>query len=285
MTGAGGFVGRRFLEYNRDRYELVPLSLRERKIIDIDLSGFDCIVHLAGKAHEMQPIADEIYYEVNYGLTKELAERAKAQGVPHFIYISSTKVYGEQISETLNEKSPCNPSDPYGKSKYQSEELLRYMSTELFKVAVVRPPLVYGAGVKGNMLRLLHLSAKNYPLPFGNSRNLRSMVFIDNLVELINRIIDKQAAGTFIAGDSKPIPTDQLISMLRKNMGTKENLVTIPGIFRGLLKIVRPEMHTRLFGSFVVDNSTTNKTLDFNPPFSSEHGITEMVKWYKQGRG
>ena len=282
MTGAGGFVGRRFLEYNTDRYELVPLSLRARRIADIDLSGFDCILHLAGKAHQMQPVADEVYYEVNYGLTKELAEKAKAQGVPHFIYISSTKVYGDQVTGTLNEKSPCNPTDPYGKSKYQSEELLRYMSTELFKVAVVRPPLVYGAGVKGNMLRLLDLSAKNYPLPFGNSRNFRSMVFIDNLVELINRIIDMQAAGTFIAGDSKPIATDQLISMLRKNMGTKENLVTIPGIFRSLLKIVRPEMHGRLFGSFVVDNSITNNKLNFIPPYSSEEGISEMVKWYKQ---
>jgi nucleoside-diphosphate-sugar epimerase len=280
VTGASGFVGRRFLEYNKDRYDLLPLSLRDRKIIDIDLSGVDCIVHLAGKAHQMQPIADEVYYEVNYSLTKELAEKAKAQAVPHFVYISSTKVYGDHITEKLNEKSPCNPSDPYGKSKYQAEELLRYMSTELFKVAVVRPPLVYGAGVKGNMLRLLDLSARNYPLPFGKSRNLRSMVFIDNLVELINRIIDQQAAGTFIAGDNKPIPTDELISMIRKNMGRKEDLITIPGILRGLLKVVTPAMHTRLFGSFVVDNSTTNKILNFTPPFSTEDGISKTVQWY-----
>jgi nucleoside-diphosphate-sugar epimerase len=280
VTGASGFVGRRFIEYNKDRYDIVALSLREKKIIDLDLSGVDAIVHLAGKAHQMQPVPDEVYYEVNYGLTKELAEKAKAQNIPHFIYISSTKVYGELMTEKLDEKSPCNPVDAYGKSKYQSEELLRFMSTELFKVAVVRPPLVYGPEVKGNMLRLLELAAKNYPLPFGNSRNLRSMVYIDNLLELINNIIARQATGTFIAGDSQPMPTDQLISVIRKNMGKKEDLVTIPSLFRGLLKIVRPAMHSRLFGSFVVDNSSTNKTLGFVPPFSSEQGISEMVKWY-----
>jgi UDP-glucose 4-epimerase len=281
VTGASGFVGRRFIDYNKDRYDILPLSLRDRKISDIDLSGVDVILHLAGKAHQMHPVADQLYYEVNYGLTKELAESAKAQNVPHFIYMSSTKVYGEYMKEVIDEKSPCNPTDAYGKSKYQSEELLRFLSTELFKVAVVRPPLVYGPGVKGNMLRLLELAAKNYPLPFGNSRNLRSMVYIDNLVELINNIIYKRANGIFLAGDSKPLPTDQLISLIRKNMGKKEDLVTIPAIFRGLLKIVRPAMHTRLFGSFVVNNSATNKTLGFVPPFSSEQGISEMVKWYK----
>ena len=86
VTGASGFVGRRFLEYNKEKYQLVPLSLREHKIIDIDLSGFDCILHLAGKAHQMQPVADEVYYEVNYTLTKELAEKAKAQRIAAYAW-------------------------------------------------------------------------------------------------------------------------------------------------------------------------------------------------------
>jgi nucleoside-diphosphate-sugar epimerase len=282
ITGSNGFVGRRFLTYNSDRYQFVPVSLRDRKPREIDLSGIDVLLHLAGKAHDMQPVPDQVYYEVNYSLTKELAEKAKADGVPHFIYISSTKVYGDEIKEKLNEKSLCNPADAYGKSKYQAEELLRYMSTAVFKVAVIRPPLVYGPGVKGNMMRLLDLANKNYPLPFGNSRNARSMVYIDNLIELINRIIEKQAMGTFVAGDSEPVSTDRLISLMRTKMGKKEDLVSVPSLFRGLLKMVRPALHTRLFGSFVVDNSVTNKTLSFTPPFTTEYGIGEMVKWYKQ---
>ena len=280
VTGAGGFVGSRFVEYNQDTYLVTRLPLREKKIADLDLAGFDVIVHFAAKAHDIQPVPDEVYYEVNYALTKELAEKAKAQNVPHFIYISSTKVYGEEIKGMLNEKSPCNPNDAYGKSKYQSEELLRFMSTALFKVAVVRPPLVYGAGVKGNMLRLLQLAAKNYLLPFGNSRNHRSIVYIDNLVALINRIIDRQASGTFIAGDSHPVSTDRLISLIRKYMNRKAGLLTIPSVLRGVLKLLRPGMHTRLFGSFVIDNTNTNKKLGFVPPFSTEHGIAEMVNWF-----
>src|SRR5687768_10263888 len=116
VTGSSGFVGKRFLEYNKDKFEMMPISLRERKVRDIDLAGTDAIVHLAGKAHEIQPIPDQVYYDVNYTLTKELAEKAKQQGVPHFIYISTTKVYGDEVNETVNEKSLCNPNDAYGKS-------------------------------------------------------------------------------------------------------------------------------------------------------------------------
>ena len=155
------------------------------------------------------------------------------------------------------------------------------MSTAVFKVAVIRPPLVYGPGVKGNMLRLLELAKKNYPLPFGNSRNKRSMVFLDNLVELINTIITKQAMGTFIAGDAEPVSTDRLLSLIRQAMGKKEDLVSIPSILRFLLKQVRPALYTRLFGSFVVDNTNTNTELGFTIPYSTEYGVQKMVEWYK----
>lgn len=280
VTGSSGFVGKRFLEYNRDRFEIITFSLRDTKVRDIDLKGVDAIVHLAGKAHEMQPIPDQVYYDVNYTLTKELAEKAKEDGVPHFIFVSTTKIYGDQVKEIVDEKSPGSPDDAYGKSKYQAEELLRYMSTAVFKVAVVRPPLVYGPGVKGNMLKLLQLAAKNYPLPFGNSRNKRSMVFLDNLVELINTIISQQAMGTFIAGDREPVSTDRLLSLIRKSMGKKEDLVSIPSVLRFFIKKLRPALYTRLFGSFVADNSQTNKTLNFTPPFTTEYGVEKMVEWW-----
>jgi nucleoside-diphosphate-sugar epimerase len=280
VTGSSGFVGKRFLEYNQDRFEIISLSLRDTKLRDISLKGVDAIVHLAGKAHEMQPIPDQVYYDVNYTLTKELAEKAKEDGVPHFIFVSTTKIYGDQVTEIVDEKSPGNPDDAYGKSKYQAEELLRYMSTAVFKVAVIRPPLVYGPGVKGNMLRLLELAAKNYPLPFGNSRNKRSMVFLDNLIELMNTIIANQSMGTFIAGDREPVSTDRLLSLIRKSMGKKEDLVSIPSLLRFLIKKIKPALYTRLFGSFVADNSGTNKTLNFTPPFTTEYGVAKMVEWW-----
>lgn len=282
VTGAGGFVGARFMEMNGNRFELVPVSLRTAGIEGLDLSGVDSIVHLAGKAHEMQPIDDQVYYDVNYTLTKKLAEEARRQKVPHFVYASSVKVWGDETPGPLNEQSPCTPTDAYGKSKLQAEELLRHMSAVSFKVAVVRPPLVYGPGVKGNMIRLLQLADKNYPLPFGNIRNQRSMVYLDNLVELINTILDQQATGVFIAGDEQPVSTEALVRSIRRSLGKPENMLSLPVPLRILLQKIKPALYTRLYGSYVIDNSHTNKRLRFHPPVPTQTGIEHMVQWYKE---
>src|SRR2546423_11230172 len=284
VTGANGFVGKRFMEYNRDRYELKILPLRNVKPGSIDLQRSQVIVHLAGKAHDMKIKDDKIYYEVNYGLTKLIADEAKKQGIPHFIYISSVKVYGDNQGEVFNESSPCHPSDAYGKSKLQAETYLQSIKTPAFKVAIVRPPLVYGPGVKGNMIRFLELANKNYPLPFGRTTNQRSMVFLDNLVELINKIIDTKAAGIFIAGDLKPLSTEELLRLIRVSMNKRERLITIPSFGKNLVKKFRPSLFSRIFGSFVIDNSNTNTALNFIPPYSTLYGIRQMVDWYKNLR-
>ncbi|MBS1565911.1 MAG: NAD-dependent epimerase/dehydratase family protein [Bacteroidetes bacterium] len=251
----------------------------------MDLSGIDVILHLAGKAHQMEPIEDKIYFDVNYELTRELALRAREQGVKQFIYISSTKVYGDDIKETLNESSPCHPDDAYGASKLKAEEFVLSLNAPGFTVAVLRPPVVYGPEVKGNIIRLLHLSDKNYPLPFGSSGNARSMVYVDNLVAIIDRIIEKSATGIFVAGDAKPLATDELIGMIRRQLGKPKRLVSVPGPLRSLIKMWKPALYTRLFGSFVVDNTSTNRRLDFTPPYSSEQGIASMVRWFRQTNG
>jgi UDP-glucose 4-epimerase len=280
VTGTTGFVGNRYIRIPYKDYNKIPLNLRTETTEQMDLQGVNTIVHFAGKAHEMQPIPEGIYFKVNFDLTKELAERAKAAGVAHFIYISSTKVYGDEINGVVNEDSDCLPVDAYGKSKRMAEEFLLSMQSPEFAVAIIRPPLVYGPGVKGNMIRLLELAEKNIPLPFGNSGNARSMVYLDNLVALINHVIDKKAAGVFIGGDALPLSTDRLITLMRKSLGRKPGLISIPSFMRKILKKMRPDMYIRLFGSFEVDNSGTNKKLNFTPPYSSEEGIHEMVKWY-----
>ena len=282
VTGINGFIGSRFLEYNKQKYELIPVSMRSANIGALDLHDVQSIVHFAGKAHEMSAIDDSIYFEINYDLTKQLADRAKAQGVSQFIFISSVKVYGEESEEVLTESSGCTPEDAYGKSKLQAENYLRSIQSDTFRVAIVRPPLVYGPHVKGNMIRFLKLAEKNIPLPFGNMDNKRSMVFIDNLVELINRIIERRASGTFVAGDREPLSTEYLMRQMRTSMGKKQKLIGIPGIVKGLLKKVRPSLYKRLFQSFVISNEATNTTLNFNPPYSSDYGIEQMVKWYEK---
>ncbi len=284
VTGTGGFIGSRFLELNRDAFDLLPVSLRETAVEAIPLEGVDAIVHLAGKAHEMKPIPDQIYYDVNYTLTKKLAEEARKKGVPHFIYASSVKVYGDEGDVMLDERSHCAPTDAYGKSKLQAEEMLQHMSALNFRVAIVRPPLVYGPQVKGNMIRLLQLADKNYPLPFGNISNKRSMVYLDNVIYLINTIAEQQATGIFIAGDDAPVSTGYLVGTIRKYLGKPPNLLTIPGFARKLLQAVRPALYTRLFGSYIIDNSLTNRRLHFQPPVTTERGIEEMVEWYRQSK-
>ena len=149
-----------------------------------------------------------------------------------------------------------------------AEIYLRSIQTDDFKVAIIRPPLVYGPGVKGNMTRFLKLAEKNIPLPFGGRTNQRRMVFLDNLVELINRVIDTGAAGTFVAGDLNPISTGELMGLIRGFMNKKEGLITIPSLGKKLLKTMSPKLFNRVFGSFVISNQKTNQVLGFAPPFS-----------------
>ena len=280
ITGAGGFVGRRFIEYNRNRYSITRIPLRLTKPAELELPRVHAIIHLAGKAHDMKAADDRAYWEVNYELTRSLANEAKKRGIPHFVYISSVKVYGHEADMVFSEDSACHPVDPYGKSKLEAESYLKSIQTDNFKVAIIRPPLIYGPGVKGNMLRLLKLAEKNLPLPFGGTANQRSMVFLDNLVELINRIIEIGASGTFVAGDLHTISTGELMHLIRSSMNKKDGLITISPFTRILLKIFRPSLFNRLYGSFVIDNSKTNLALDFIPPYPTEYGIKQMVDWY-----
>lgn len=281
VTGTSGFVGKRFVEYNNSKYIIEPLSLRGKDISKLNLQGVDSIVHLTGKAHQMEKIDDQIYFDVNYGLTKSLVDRAIQEKVPHFIYISSTKVYGDDYVSALNESSKCTPTDAYGESKLMAELYLSTLTSSI-KTSVVRPPLVYGPEVKGNLIQLLRLCKKNIQLPFGNTKNDRSMVYIDNLIELINTIIDQQATGIYIAGDKATLSTDKLVTLIRLNLGMKKMLITIPFFLRKIIKILKPGLFIRLYGSFIVDNTNTNKKLNFVPPYTSEYGIEQMVKWFKQ---
>jgi UDP-glucose 4-epimerase len=279
VTGATGFVGQRFMERSNGRYKLVPVSLRNARPKDIDLTGIDTIVHLAGKAHDMQLKDEKVYFDINYELTKELGIHAWQSGVKHFIYVSSVKVYGEGSDTVLDENSDCHPEDPYGKSKLKGEKAAQGLP---ITVSIVRPPVVYGPGVKGNIIRLLQAVDKGRPLPLGKTGNHRSMVFLDNLIELIQRVIDTGTPGIFVPTDEQPISTDVLIKLMSQKLGKKITLISIPGFMRKIMKAVKPGLYKRLFGSFVIDNWRTNRKLNFKPPYSTEYGVEQMVNWYKE---
>ena len=281
LTGATGFVGQHFLYYNKNNYNIIPASVREGSPIP-DLSNINAIIHLGGKAHEMQPIEDSVYFSANAELPKQLAIAAKKAGVKQFVYVSSVKVYGNITGENINETTACVPDDAYGQSKLLGEQYLQQLEDKNFIVSIVRPPLIYGAGVKGNMLKLVQLAQKNMPLPFGNISNKRSLVFVYNLIALINTLLYQQAGGIFIAGDEAPLSTTQLVRLIRQALDKKPNLIYIPGFVKTIIKKLRYPLYIRLFGSFVIDNAATNKQLHFTPPFSTEEGVNKMMKDFKK---
>ena len=285
LTGSSGFVGKQFMSAMNDQYQIKPVSLITTKIDDIDFNKIDTIVHLAGMAHQMQEIDEKIYFEVNRDLTIALARKAKKNGVKHFIFISTVKVYGDNNTMTsLNENSSCSPSDPYGQSKFEAEEGLKQLETGTFKVAIIRPPLVYGKYVKGNLQRIMGLVEKLPVLPFDGINNARSMVYVGNLIKLIEVIMIKTASGVFIAGDREPHSTTKLVSLINENLASNKILVQLPDFVVQLIRKVKPQLANRLFDSYIVDNSLTNTMLNYTPPFSFEQGITEMVQDFKSSK-
>ena len=279
LTGATGFVGTRFITYNQSQFRITALSLRG-ELEQLPLAGMDAIVHLAGKAHATDKQEDESYFQINTRLTQRLAAHAKQSGVPHFIFMSSVKVYGEGGEKSLNESSVCHPRDAYGKSKLEAENQLFEMKNPSFHVSVVRASLVYGPGVKGNLLKLLSLCHSPYLLPFKHVHNKRSMVFLDQLIELFNALIEKRESGIFLAADDSPLSTEQLVTIIRKKMGKSPRLISVPSWMRGYIKRVKPGLYDRLFGSFLLDDTQTRQTLGLTQKKSPEEGLSEMIQWF-----
>ena len=213
-----------------------------------------------------------------------LQKNAKKAGVKQFIFLSSVKVYGafNPSSGPWNEDSICNPDDSYGKSKYEAEIALRKLEDANFTVSIVRTPLVYGVGVKANMLSILRLVDRFPILPLAKVSNKRSFTSAENLVAFLDRIIEKRASGVFIAMDENPLSTTELVNSISKYLNKKVFLFQMPDLFVEVGKKLVPKVFDRLYGSFEMDNSKTLKTLDFKPPYSTEEGIKKMVEAYKR---
>ncbi len=285
ITGSSGFIGTNFIKQVHG-FQIIEIDLLSQKVENIDFTGVDAVLHLAALVHQMKVAPEEQYFKINRDLAFELAQKAKKQGVKHFIFMSTSKVYGESTTgkEAWNETSLCNPVDPYGKSKMEAEKLILGLQDADFKVAVVRSPLVYDIGVKANMYNLIKLIDSFSVLPLGNIQNRRSMVYVGNLIALQEHIIKNKESGIFIAGDQTPLSTTSLCMLIAKSFSKKITLFSIPSIFRQLASIIKPSIVERLFGSLELDNSKTNLKLKFIPPYSTEQGINEMVQWYKSNK-
>ena len=285
ITGANSFIGTNFSKYSKYK-DIEEISLLDIKPENIDFKSFDVVLHLAAIVHQSKKISEEEYMNVNRDLCLRVAENAKKSGVRQFVFLSTCKVYGETGSddEVLNEDSICSPDDPYGRSKYEAETGLRKLIDDKFIVSIIRTPLVYGEGVKANMLSILRLVEKFPILPFRGINNRRNFTYIENLVGFIDAAIDKKANGTYIAMDEDSLSTTELVTFLSRYLDRKLKLFRLPGFLLKLVSFMTPSIFDRLFGSSEFDNTRTKEQLGFTPSFSSDEGIKRMVAAYRNSR-
>lgn len=256
------------------------------------VNGIDIIVHLAARVHVMADNSldpTESFRKVNVDGTRNLAEYASRAGVRRFVYLSSVKVNGEGEQKPYSEVDEPLPKDAYGISKMESESQLKNIADKSgMDFVIIRPPLVYGPGVKANFLRLLNLVYHRIPLPFKNLSNNRSLVFIGNLIDCIAVCMKHpQAVGqTFFVSDGQDLSTEMLVRLIAKEMNRSPIIYPIPKSFmRTFGKLTGREKDIdRLTNSLRVDIGKVRKKLNWHPPFTIEQGIKETCKWFMANR-
>ena len=254
------------------------------------LRGVDTVIHLAARVHVMKDkAADPLteFVKVNLYGTANLAQQAARAGVKRLVFVSSVKVNGEQTTEArpFAETDEPDPQDPYAVSKLQAEQVLQRISGETgLEVVIVRPPLVYGPGVKGNFFRLLAAIDKGIPLPLAGAHNLRSLVYVGNLVDaLIACATHPAAAGqTYLVSDGEDVSTAMLVENIAKALGrNSRSFYFPPGLLRAASTLLgRAEQMDRLFGSLRVNDQKIRSELGWTPPYTLEQGLRATADWY-----
>lgn len=305
VTGATGLVGRAVVERLVMDRRIVRIAVRSpdtkypkpevAKVGDIGantewtaaLEDVDCVVHCAARAHVLRDKSPDpltAYRQVNVEGTRRLAQQACEAGVRRLVFVSSIKVNGERTEPGVpfTFSTPARPEDHYGQSKWEAEQALHDLGIRSgLEVVIVRPPLVYGPQTKGNFARLVGLVGNGIPLPFGAVRNQRSLVALDNLVDLLIRCIDHPAAAgqTFLVSDGEDLSTPELARRQARVLGRPVRLVSVPV---GLLKAAgcltgKSREIDRLVGSLQVDIGHTQEILDWTPPVTVDEGLRRAV--------
>jgi len=253
------------------------------------LEGVDVVVHLAARVHVMGETNQntiDAFRQVNRDGSVVLAKAAVAAGVRRLVYLSSIKVNGEKTTgRPFTEEDIPDPYDSYAISKWEAEQALRRVAEETgLGLVVVRPPLVYGPGVKANFLKLLALVRKRVPLPLASVRNQRSLMALENLVDFIMLCMEhpKAAGKTFLVSDGEDVSTPDLIRMIAEKMKMPARLIPFsPNAIRFAAQILGKEaVANRLLGSLQIDSSKAERVMGWNRSISLDKGIDKTVEWY-----
>jgi nucleoside-diphosphate-sugar epimerase len=313
VTGANGFIGQHLCRKLAESGREVTACIRERadEAVFGDHSGFlkvfrlsslgleadlspvlrnaEAVIHLAGRAHVMRETAKNPLSEfrvVNVRGTENVASIAARSGVKRFIYLSSIKVNGE-VTEGRAFQADDQPGycDPYGQSKWEAEERLQEIAAgTTMEWAIVRPPLVYGPGVRGNFLALMNWVFRRIPLPFGSLHNSRSLVSVYNLSDLLCLLVDHPGAANrrFVVSDPEDISTPELVRRIAAALHRSPRILRCPksalemaGTLLGQKAAVQ-----RLCSSLVLDRRKTSETLGWSAPLSLEWGLDRTAEWF-----
>lgn len=269
ITGTNGYLGTSFEQYigkmngnmPQNLWHVTFVSMRNEKWKEIDFSEYDVILHAAAIVHKKEePEMEQLYFDVNYKLTKELAEKAKSDIAEasaktgekrrmQFVFLSTMSVYGTVLGRITAETRPA-PANFYGKSKLAAEEALQELADENFTVSIVRPPMIYGPECTGNY-RLLEKLAVKVPF-FPKTKNERSMLYIDNLSEFLRLVMEKEAGGVFCPQNGEYVNTSDMVATIRESYGKKG--VTIPG-FGWLLNLFagKISLFAKVFGTLTYE--------------------------------
>lgn len=303
ITGASGFLGKEICSTLRVRgipfVAAVRANPKQNQVEVGDLTsttnwsdslpGCDVVIHLAARVHVMADNACgtlSAYRSVNVDATINLARQAVEHGVKRFVFVSSVKVNGASTSDKpFSALDRPAPADPYGQSKFEAECALRKLSDETgLELIIIRPPLIYGPGVRANFLKLMQLVKLGVPLPFGNIRNRRSLVALDNVIDLlILCAYHPNAVGkTFMVSDDEDVSLPSLIALIARSMDKRPLILPVPAnlVLSCAQLLGKAENASRLFGSLQVDITDTKACLDWRPVENVEMAVKKAVSHF-----
>ena len=260
ITGKNSYIGtslQNWLMREPDKYKVDTVDMKDGSWKEKDFSSYDVVFHVAGIAHvSSDPKMEDLYYKVNRDLTIETAEKAKTEGVKQFIFMSSIIVYGDSSSSkrVIDKNTDPTPSNFYGNSKLQAEEGIKHLESDDFKIVVLRPPMIYGKGSKGNYPRLANM-AKKIPV-FPDIDNERSMLHIDNLCEFIKVMIDHEETGLYFPQNKKYVNTSELVKTIAEVHGKK---IWMTRLFNPVLRLMFGiGIVNKIFGNLVYEKSMSD---------------------------
>ena len=271
ITGANSYIGMSFENYLKqwpDRYQVDTVDMTTPHWREQSFSGYDAVYHVAGIAHsdygKISQERAELYYSVNTHLAVETAEKAKRDGVKQFIFMSSASVYGESApigkDKVITRSTPVSPVNSYGDSKVQAEKGILPLQDESFRVAVLRPPMIYGRGCKGNYSTLTKLAKKLPVFPYVD--NQRSMLYIENLVEFVRMVVDNEEQGIFWPQNNEYTNTSEMVKMIAQVHDKR--VVMVKGL-NWALKLMShvTGLVNKAFGSLCYDHEMSRYKQDY----------------------